>query len=246
MRRLLLAFLTFSGTLSATQNPCKGIDKTVLEKHTPLKGLPYKIVKEEPVKGICEVVIEINGELVPLYVTEDFVISGELFANKKPLTQIHLKEIQKEILRKRKQTFDKYTVAVYRPKNFKGFYIYFIADPECPYCNYIKKTVKNLADKYGVGIKLVFLPLPFHPHAKKWMESFICSNATFEDYVNDTYPKNRSCKLPERNILKDLAFIKATPAFIAFTRNGVKLIVGANKKRLEALFSRLSENKMEK
>lgn len=241
-----MCLLTASGTLFAAQNPCKGIDKDILEKHTPLKGLPYRVIKEQPVKGICEVVIEINGELVPLYVTKDFVISGELFADKKSVTQIHLRQLQKEILEKKRQTLDKYTVAIYEPKNFKGSYIYFIADPECPYCNYIKKTVKTFADKYGVGIKLVFLPLPFHPHAKEWTESFICSNSTFEEYVNDSYPKNRKCKLPDTDVLKGLAFIKATPTFIGFTDKGVKLVIGANKERLKELFSKLSESKTEK
>lgn len=241
-----MCLLAVSGTLFATQNPCKGIDKTILEKHTPLKGLPYRVIKEQPVKGICEVVIEINGELVPLYVTKDFVISGELFTDKKSVTQIHLRQLQKEILEKRRQTLDKYTVAIYKPKNFKGSYVYFIADPECPYCNYIKKTVKALADKYGVGIKLVFLPLPFHPHAKEWAESFICSNSTFEEYVNDSYPKNRKCKLLDTDVLKELSFIKATPTLIGFTGRGVKLVIGANKKRLKELFSKLSANKAEK
>jgi len=247
---LVLVSTAFGVGTNSTQNyanPCQSIDRAVIEKHAPLKGLPYKIVEKRPFYNLCEVVIELNNQLIPLYMTNEYIISGEAFVDKKPITQIHLKELQKKIVLERKKVFDKYVVAEYKPKNFKGKWIYFFSDPECPYCNYIKKTVKNLADKYGVGIKLVFLPLPFHPHALKWSKAFICSNMNFNDYLNDKYKSEKlptDCKAGEKfnNALKEMgSFVKATPTFLYINGTEVKTVVGASKQHLESLMKEISK-----
>jgi len=74
-------------------------------------------------------------------------------------------------------------VAIYPPEPFKGDKkivkdgvvfsmgkgsedIYIVTDPECPWCRKFEKMAKNthFADKYKIHI--IFLPLPFHKHAK--------------------------------------------------------------------------------
>jgi thiol:disulfide interchange protein DsbC len=44
--------------------------------------------------------------------------------------------------------------------------LYVVTDPECPFCRKFEKIAKesHLADKYKIHI--IFLPLPFHKHAK--------------------------------------------------------------------------------
>ncbi len=241
--RWLLALLPI--TSFATQNPCQNVGLKTIEKNAPVKGLPIHIVSKKPIKNLCEVIVELNGQLIPLYISEkgDYIISGEMFSSKRNITQSDLQEVKKEILKKRLKILDKYVVATYKPKKWNGKWFYFIADPECPYCSYVKERVKKLADKTHWGIKLVFFPLPFHKNSLTLSKSFICNKKNFQDYLeNDFGNMSSSCKeaAKENFVLKELNFIKATPTFLIpeMKTYNFKAVVGTNLKALEHYLSR--------
>ena len=58
------------------------------------------------------------------------------------------------------------------------------SDFECPYCARADETVKQLIQKYGDKIKLVYkhYPLSFHPNAPKAAEASICAQQQGSDY----------------------------------------------------------------
>ena len=204
-------------------------DEVNLEKHVPIP--PYKIESKREVFGLCEMIININNQLIPVYATKDFVISGEMFSNKRQITYEMLEKVKKEITKRNVKKLEKLRYVSYKPENAKN-YFYFISDPDCPYCNSVKGKVAELAKKYGWEIRLIWFPLPFHPRAKEKAISFLCENKTYEDYLKNDYGKSfceEGKKAVEEN-LRVLSFVKGTPTFI-FPDGDV--IVGANVQRLQ-------------
>jgi len=247
---LLSLALSFFPALAVgtASNPCDFNATEVIEKNAPLKGLPYEVVSKEPVSSkLCEVVLELNNQLIPLYTDGEVLISGEAWKGKKPITQERLEQIRERIKEERLKTLERFTVAEYKPKNFKGRWFYFVSDPECPYCNWVKEKVKDVSDRTGWGIKLVFLPLPFHKGALEKAKSFVCSNKTFEDYLKDDYGSNPDCKGAQKfnKALKELSFVRATPTFIVPTEKGVEVVVGANIEKLRKIIQKVDENEDE-
>jgi len=231
MRKWILG-LSLIGSIAFAENICGNI-KEVLEKHAPLKGLPYKVVSTRSIEGLCEVVIEIKDQLIPLYTNGKLLISGEAWINKKPITQSFLNKLRKEIYQTQLRKLDNYTVAVYNPKGQKV--VYFVADPECPYSNWVKEKVKRLADSENATVKLVFLPLPFHKGSAKKVEAFICGRKNFKDYLEGNYG-NATCQKGKqyvKNIFKDLPFLKATPTFLIPKKDNFEVVVGTNLERLK-------------
>ncbi|HIQ48507.1 MAG TPA: DsbC family protein [Aquifex aeolicus] len=222
----------FSAFVSLVSISFAGIcDKVDLKKHVPVPS--FRVESKREIYGLCEMIININNQLIPVYATKDFIISGEMFSYKKQITQEILEKVRKEITKRNLKKLEKLTYVSYKPQNVSdGKYFYFISDPDCPYCNRIKKKVKELASKEGWEIRLIWYPLPFHPYAKQKAISFLCENKTFEDYLEGNYGKKQCDKGKEAidKNLRTLSFVRGTPTFI-FPDGDV--IVGANIKRLE-------------
>jgi len=76
-RALLLGFLL---SYEAFAGVCNEVNEELLQKHAPIP--PYKVVSKREVKGLCELILNINGDLVPVYATKDFILAGEMFSNR--------------------------------------------------------------------------------------------------------------------------------------------------------------------
>lgn len=223
MKRLLLALFPSI----ALAGICEEVK---LSDHAPIP--PYKVESKREIFGLCEMVININGQLIPLYVSKDFIISGEMFSHKRQITQTQLQKIKAKVVKENLSKIETLKYVSYKPKNAKG-YFYFISDPDCPYCNSVKEKVKDLADKYGYEIRLIWYPLPFHKEAKPKAVAHYCEARSYEDYVKDEYGK-KTCGDGEKAVDKNLRvlspFVRGTPTFI-FPSGEV--VVGANLQRLE-------------
>jgi len=229
VKTLLLGVLASS---TAFAGVCDEITDQVLQKHAPIP--PYKVMSKREINGLCEMILNINGQFVPIYATKDFVLAGEMFSDRKQITQEQIAKLKEEQFKKLKKELDSLTATVYKPEKVSGKILYFITDPDCPYCNRFKKTVKEFADKNGITVKLAFFPLPFHKGADRKAESFICEGKTFEDYLKGNYG-SKTCEDGRKNIQKMLTLVKeagirGTPAFI--TENG-KVITGFREREIE-------------
>jgi len=207
-------------------------DEVYLSQHVPIP--PYQVESKREVFGLCEMILNVGGQLIPVYATKDFVISGEMFSNKRQITQEQIDLVMEKILRENLLKIESLKFVSYKPRSAKeGKYFYFISDPECPFCQSVKKAVKELADKYGWEVRLIWFPLPFHKGAKDKAVSFLCEKRTFEDYLKDRYG-TRKCEAGEREVEKALRvlgeFVSGTPTFI-FPSG--KVVVGADLKSLE-------------
>ena len=225
MKRILLSFLPSL----AIAGICEEVK---ISDHVPVP--PHVVESKREVHGLCEIILNINNQLIPVYASRDFIISGEMFSYKKQITQEKLEELKKEIVKKNLAVIETLKYVSYKPKGTESSkYFYFISDPDCPFCQRVKGKVKELADKYGYEIRLIWYPLPFHKEAKPKAIAHYCEAKSYEDYLKDNYGK-KSCQEGSKAVDKNLrvlsSFVRGTPTFI-FPSGEV--VTGADMKRLE-------------
>ncbi|RUM32526.1 MAG: DsbC family protein [Aquifex sp.] len=186
------------------------------------------VVEVSPIEGLklCQAVIK-NG-LRPLIIYTDenlnYLISGSLIdiKNGKNLTMETVKKYQKvskDVLKELEKLVD-----LRYGKGEK--YVYFISDPDCPYCRRLEPILKEWAKENNVEIRHIFFPLPIHPKAKDKAIDIICSGKGYEYAHKDFEPKNlcdKGKEKIERNIkyLSELG-VSGTPTLIGM--NGQVLI----------------------
>ena len=207
-------------------------EEVKLSDHVPVP--PYRVESKREVFGLCEMILNINGQLVPVYATKDFVISGEMFSRKRQVTQRQLELVKTKVVKENLSKIETLRYFSYRPENAEeGKYFYFISDPDCPFCQRVKGKVRELAEKYGWEVRVIWYPLPFHREAKPKAIAHYCENRSYEDYLKDEYGKEQceeGKKAVEKNLRVLRSFVRGTPTFI-FPDGEV--VVGANVKRLE-------------
>jgi len=109
----------------------------------------------------------------------------------------------------------------------KKKYVYFISDPDCPYCRRLEPVLKDWANKNGVEIRHIFFPLPIHPKAKDKAIDIICSKKGYEYAHKDFEPQNL-CERGRNKIERNVEYlskigVNATPTLIGM--NG-KVLIG--------------------
>ncbi len=206
----------FAGQQSKVPSVCEGIN---LNANVPIP--PYKLVSQRDVYGLCEMILSINGEMVPVYATKNFVIAGEMFSHKHQVTVEHMRDITSNILKSNfaqvKKELDGIVITRFNPKAPK--YVYLIVDPTCPYCESSKSKIADMAEKYNFGVKLVFYPIHGNESTQK-IESFVCSKNSFNDYIKDKYgqktcPNGKSYIDKSIKVNEDLK-VEGTPTVITY------------------------------
>ena len=226
--------LLISG-VSVAKDVCKGVEEKIRE-HT--KGrIPFKVLDKRPSNGSCQVIAKLpNGNLLPIYVYDSYLLVGTKFVKGESPTIQRMAEVERELMKELLQKLSSFKYVSYKPKNIKeGRYFYFISDPDCPFCQRMKGKVKELADKYGWEVRVVWLPLSIHPKAEGKVVSFLCENKTYEDYLKDSYGE-KECEEGKKHVRKALReilpYVSGTPTFIF--PNGT-VVSGAVPEKLEEL-----------
>ena len=224
---LLLVFL-FIPEYSVAHTVC---DNVSLSKIMPYMPPDYRVVSKKPLSSVdlCDILIEVNGKLIPVYANSKVAIVGSLFENGTSLTD---KEVNDYLACQFKKKFklygknlDSVVACSYFPKGSKrDRFFYLIVDPNSPYANSIKNDVKRISDKLKMGVKLILVNE--YRGSEDKISSFICNNKGFEDYLVNSYGKVNTCKKGLDYVKKssDLIFgkfnITYTPTFI--TQSGKK------------------------
>lgn len=174
---LLLSFPSFASKIPSV---CKGIN---LEEHVPLP--PYRVLLEKERFGMCEMILYIDGNFVPVFATKDFVMSGDMWSHRKQISERDIWLAKKKLfaLKQTQNLLKSMTVAEFN-SHAKRF-VYLITDPVDNYCENIKKDLTKLAKKYGFGIRLVFYPTSSFADAS--VEAFVCSHKSYKDYISGDY-----------------------------------------------------------
>jgi thiol:disulfide interchange protein DsbC len=224
--------LTFSDLPAAAANPCDGVDEATILKHIPLPNMT--MVKKQVLDNTCEVIVKAENEYVPVYVFENYVIAGDMFKDKRHITQQSIDEVQQRNVAEIKKDLDGLVAFSYKPSQGADKFIYMFTDPECQYCELAKYQIKEFADKRKLEVRVILYPLPIHDGARGKAIQALCSNMDYSAYLEGQYA-GKACKEGEDKIGKSLKIgedlqIKGTPTFIG--PNGKKAL-GFDAKRIE-------------
>ncbi|GAB6065144.1 DsbC family protein [Aquifex pyrophilus] len=204
------------GLAFATCPPEKDV-KDLVDKI--FRGKP-EIANVSPVKelNLCQVVVKNGLRPVVLYVNKDMshLIVGNVIDLKegKNLTaeaRDKFAKVDEETLKE----LEKLTDLTYGEGNK---YVYFISDPDCPFCRRLEPVLKDWAKKNKVQIRHIFYPLPIHPKAKDKAVDIICSGKGYEYVHKDFEPKNL-CEKGKEKVEKNIEFlsklgVSGTPTLI--------------------------------
>lgn len=205
-------------------------EKEIKEKVKELVPRNFQVadIKElSQVKGLCQVVIKMGIKPVVFYTDKkaDYILVGNLLdlKEKKNLTAEETQKyakLDKATLRK----LEKHVNIVYNGKAKK--YIYFISDPDCPFCKKAEPVLKEWADKNNVALKVILFPLPIHPQAKDKAVALICDKKGLED-VHNNYTSKNMCEKGKKAVEANLKFlnelgVSGTPTLIGMNGNVIQ------------------------
>ncbi len=202
----------------ATACPDQNTVKAAVEKS--FAGGPPVTVKNiapSAMPELCDVVVESQGQKRIVYTDTKgkYLIAGQLFSSDgKNLTKEAISELNKFTA----QDMQKLAELTAFTVGNKGPVVYFVTDPQCPYCNKGKDIIFPMAKAGEVQVKVLFYPLPFHKGAKEECISVICDNKG-EEGMASRYRSENQCEAGKKKVEDAVSFltskgITGTPAYI--------------------------------
>lgn len=141
---------------------CDNVTMDSIKKHTPVP--PADIISKRQTFGMCEVILKIGTNLIPLYVADNYVIAGEIYSNKTQVTQATLDKLNSVSAEETKKTFtsmvgqlEKASAITYTPKGKVNRKLYMFSTTRCPYCIKAAKEIQPILDKTGTQLMDFFL-----------------------------------------------------------------------------------------
>ena len=205
-------------------------EKTIKDNLSKLVNRDFQIASVKPMdnmKGLCEVVLKVGLKPVVVYTNSEGknYIVGNMFNvdTKENLTQKTASKymsVSSEVLKKLEGL-----VNMTYGKGEK--YVYYITDPDCPFCRRFSPMLKEWAKKNKVQVKVILYPLPIHPEAKPKSIAMVCDKKGYDSIHKNVSTKNQ-CDKGKKAIEANLKFLQeigvsGTPTVIGM--NG-KYIVG--------------------
>ncbi|HPS86612.1 MAG TPA: thioredoxin fold domain-containing protein [Spirochaetota bacterium] len=184
IKTLFVIFLIFflNIFLYSESGKCSKITVETIKNQIPVSD--FEILSSRELMGLCEIIINVNSRIIPLYGDENYLISGDLFQNKKNVTKDKIYEVNKKIFQENKKALDEVVAFEYKPAVLKSEKtIYMFTEPLCPYCHKAGGEVKKLADKYGISVKVILVSMKGEEGKRKCIEA-ACRHYIFNDSFN--------------------------------------------------------------
>ena len=201
-----LFFLVQAQDCLAAACPSKeGIQQKVVE--TFKQDISVIKVRAGAVPGLCEIQVNLKGQNRILYTDSkgEFLITGQIFKTSDG-TNI-TKEAIADLNRftdsdiRRLEDLTAFTVGS------KGEVVYFVTDPQCPYCKKAEKIVAHMAKTGELQLKVLLFPLSFHKGAKEECISAICDNKGLEG-LHSGHKSENQCQEGKNKVENTLRFLK--------------------------------------
>jgi len=220
---------------------CKDITLAAMQTHVPIP--PASILSKQEVNGVCELILDINGQYVPVYAGKNFIIAGEMFQDKKQITQTRIDGLKAKNFLRLKPEIEKCTALTFKPKKAIKHTVYMITDPVCPFCHQAESQLKAFAEKNAVEFKIILASV-HPPVGKQKAIEAVCRNLSLDDYIKGTWQEEN--KTSQYQCQKGLALIDASEKVVTqlgldgvpvfFLENGQR-IDGADMPALEMALS---------
>ncbi len=226
MKWMLMFFLLLGLCPGVSAEPvCTHIDIDWLAKQAPLPE-DARIVHKKDQGDLCEVVLSLEGDLVPVYAGKDFLLVGKLFKNQKFITgetldslsevarEERLKADEKEALgkEKRKAFLQKnikvladLTLFSFKPGKADRF-LYVITDPNCSYCKKLMPDLEILAMENHIEIRVILYPV-LGPESREMAVQAICEKLSYEAYGQMQFVPGSKCSQADLLLEKTMPFL---------------------------------------
>jgi thiol:disulfide interchange protein DsbC len=212
---LVLSILSSSAALAQCPSPDK-----VLEGFRKTYGRDVKVLKVEAsaMPSLCEVQMSLGGRNEIMYSDPEgkFFVMGPLFDAQKGvnLTQQALALLN----RLSDQDMKRLESLVAFSSGSSEKVIYYVTDPQCPYCTKGLETLKKLIEEGKVMVKFVLYPLPMHKEAEAQCVAIICDKKGLEG-LESKYQSENQCAEGIEKVRNTVAFLKeksvsGTPTYI--------------------------------
>ena len=220
---------------------CDSTTIETMKRHTPIPQA--EIISKREVLGMCEVILKIGAENIPVYATDKFVLAGELFSEKKQITRETLDKLEGLAAEENKKNFyqirpklDVFAGITYTPKGKVKHRLYMFGSPLCGYCTKASREIQPILDE--TGTELVIL-LQGGGDARTKSIQAICSNVDLQGYNArkwETAPTD-NCKNAEKKVdgaseVANQLHVKGVPTF--FVDDGT-MVIGANLPELKRI-----------
>ncbi len=235
MKKIIILIMStiFVFGCNIVSNPCNKInEETLKDEFKKAFHIDFeKVLEKNEVKGtnLCQIVIEKGGNFGVFYAAPDnktFFIGGDIYREGKFLTRLTLDRIQEKKFEAYKEEIEKVVAFSFKPEGASK-YIYMITDPDCPFCEKAKSSVREWANSRKIEVKVILFPLQqIHPQAREKTIRGICSGMTYEDYLNSKW-EGKSCDRGLEKINKTVELMRkisvdGTPTFISY--NGKRMV----------------------
>lgn len=200
--------------------PSKDKFQQVLSSLQP--GIVIENIQKSPIDGLCEVTIQVSPEQKGIFYVDSkgqYIITGRILdlEKKKDLTEERLEALNRRFLSLQELSeLEKKVAFTY---GNSSNYVYFITDPDCPFCKKAEKVLEPLVKEGRISVKVVLYPLEaLHPRAKNKAIALICDKKGFEE-LKKGYESKNQCAEGEKKVTETISFlnslkIRATPTFV--------------------------------
>lgn len=218
---ILLVLLAFIWSLPASvfAASCPTPEK-LTEAFSKVLKRDVKIIKikESGIPGLCEIDVSVNNRNGVLYVDAEgkFFVAGQIIniESGENLTQAAMAELNKMTPEDMKKLDSLTAFSIGK----SGKTIYYVTDPQCPYCKQGEAILKKMADEGKLTVKFLLFPLPMHKGADEQSISIICDKKGIEG-LEQGYKSENQCPEGTQKVKDTMAFLQdkgigGTPVYI--------------------------------
>ncbi|RKX62612.1 MAG: hypothetical protein DRP37_01100 [Thermodesulfobacteriota bacterium] len=183
--------------------------ETIQQKVVETFKQNINVIKIQPsaVPGFCEVQVNFKGQNRILYTDQkgEFLITGVIFRSSDGtnITKEAIADLNRFSDSDIKRLEDLTAFAM----GSKGEIVYFVTDPQCPYCKKAEKIVVKMAEAGKLQLKILLFPLSFHKGAKEQCISVICDNKGLEG-LHSGYKSENQCEEGKSKVEDTLHFLQ--------------------------------------
>ncbi len=214
---LVTFFLAVPALSMAASCPGKGLVQDAVKR---IFRRDIKVVKIKPsqIPGLCQAQVKLQGQNRLLYTDSKgkFLVTGQIFriADGVNITR----ETIHDLNRFTAADLDALKGLTAFTVGDKGPVVYFVTDPQCPYCKKAEAILIPMAEQGELQVRVLLFPLPFHKGAKQECISIICDNKGIEG-LRDRYKSDNQCEAGKKKVKATLDFlhkkgISGTPTYI--------------------------------
>ncbi|MCP4115517.1 MAG: hypothetical protein GY737_08950 [Desulfobacteraceae bacterium] len=228
--KIVLGFIVLgaAATTVFADSVCKHVDIEWIGTHIPLPDNAKMVLKRENGQ-LCEVILNINDSLVPVYAGKDFIFAGQLFKNGRSITRETMKNIPdvvdkekkrlaqekalkkenlKSFFKKNINALEQFVFQSFKPEQAMGFF-YVVTDPDCSQCRDLLPKLELAALDSGMEVKVILYPV-LGARSRDMAAQAVCNKYSYRDYTEiELIEPESSCEQADLLFARTEAFFRS-------------------------------------